>query len=133
MESSSQVLATLVAALVLLQQCPEVPGEGQPLPLMVTATRGFRCLRCRKLLSCQTQESLCRVLTDMEGGVANSPQEIVIDGSGDVWVANDTYQGGMRGVTGVYTWRITEMIGVAAPVVTPLSAGVQSDTLGSRP
>ena len=67
------------------------------------------------------------------GGVADSPQDIVIDGSGDVWVANDTYQGGMRGVPGVYTWRITEMIGVAAPVVTPLSAGVQSNTLGSRP
>ena len=67
------------------------------------------------------------------GGVADSPHNIVIDGSGDVWVANDTYQGGMRGVPGVYTWRITEMIGVAAPVVTPLSAAVQSNTLGSRP
>jgi hypothetical protein len=68
------------------------------------------------------------------GGVAQFPNSIVIDGSGDVWVANDTLAvSPVRGVPSVYTWRITELIGVAAPVVTPLAAAVKSNAQGSRP
>jgi len=60
-------------------------------------------------------------------GAANSngpmirPYAIAIDGSGDVWIAD--YSGAS----------VTELIGVATPVVTPLAAGVKNGTLGSRP
>lgn len=67
-------------------------------------------------------------------GVALSPNSLVIDGSGDVWVASATFQpSGVRGVAGVYTWRITELVGIAAPVVTPLAAAVKGNAQGSRP
>jgi hypothetical protein len=68
------------------------------------------------------------------GGIAPDAQYLVVDGSGDVWVSNSIYTPPpTRGAAGVYTWRITEMIGVAAPVVTPLAAGVQQNMLGVRP
>jgi hypothetical protein len=68
------------------------------------------------------------------GGIAPGPQFLVIDGSGDVWVSSATYTPPpMRGVAGVYVFRITEMIGVAAPVVTPIAAGVKLNMLGARP
>ncbi len=45
----------------------------------------------------------------LQGGVAQFPNSLVIDGSGDVWVANDTLTiSPVRGVPSVYTWRITE-------------------------
>ena len=45
---------------------------------------------------------------------------IAIDGSGNVWMA--------AGAAGVF-----EMVGAAAPVVTPIAAGVMNNTLGIRP
>jgi hypothetical protein len=53
-------------------------------------------------------------------GTANPEGGIAIDGSGNVWMTN-------------YSNVITEMIGVATPVVTPLAAGVKNNTLGTRP
>jgi hypothetical protein len=53
------------------------------------------------------------------GGIAN-PQ-LAIDGSGDVWSANFDNNS------------VTEFVGLAAPVVTPLSVGVKNNTLGTRP
>jgi hypothetical protein len=44
----------------------------------------------------------------------------VIDGSGNVWVTN-------------YANALDEIVGVAVPVVTPLSVGVKNNTLGTRP
>jgi hypothetical protein len=68
------------------------------------------------------------------GGIALGPTYMVIDGSGDIWVSSATFTpSGVRGVPGVITWRITEMIGVAAPVVTPIAAGVKLNMLGARP
>jgi hypothetical protein len=68
------------------------------------------------------------------GGIASYPQYLVIDGSGDVWVSSATYiPSGVRGVPGVYNFKITELIGVAAPVVTPIAAGVKLNMLGARP
>jgi len=46
---------------------------------------------------------------------------IAIDGSGDAWMVNSGNNS------------ITEMIGVAAPVVTPISAAVKTNTVGQRP
>jgi streptogramin lyase len=51
----------------------------------------------------------------------NGTYSIAIDGSGNVWVANFT------GNT------LTEFVGLAAPVVTPIAAGVANSTLGTRP
>jgi hypothetical protein len=57
----------------------------------------------------------------------NFSYAIAVDGSGDVWVAN----GKLVGSTAVYY--VTETIGIAAPVVTPLSVGVKNHMLGTRP
>jgi streptogramin lyase len=54
----------------------------------------------------------------------NSPLDIAVDGSGNVWVAN---QGAFP------TGTLTEFVGAAAPVVTPLAVGVKNSTLGTRP
>jgi hypothetical protein len=52
--------------------------------------------------------------------LANGPQSVAIDGSGNVWVlvGNDT---------------VTEFIGVATPAVTPLSLAVKNGKLGAKP
>jgi hypothetical protein len=47
---------------------------------------------------------------------------LAIDGSGDVWMSDDTTIASAL-----------EVIGVAAPVVTPLSVGVKNNALGTRP
>jgi hypothetical protein len=53
------------------------------------------------------------------------PNSIAPDGSGNLWV---------RGAVGFnFTDTLVEMIGVSAPVVTPIAAGVKNNTLGTRP
>jgi hypothetical protein len=67
-------------------------------------------------------------------GIAESPGNIVVDGSGDVWVSGAALiPSTQRGVAAKYIYTITELIGVAAPVVTPIAAGVQRNMLGARP
>jgi len=67
-------------------------------------------------------------------GVATTQGNIVIDGSGDIWCGTATFApSGVRGVPGVYTYEIVETIGIAAPVVTPIAAGVKLNMLGARP
>jgi hypothetical protein len=51
-----------------------------------------------------------------------SPYGIAIDGSGNVWVASDDNVG-----------PLTEFVGAATPVVTPLAAGATYKQLGTRP
>jgi sugar lactone lactonase YvrE len=51
----------------------------------------------------------------------NTINAVAVDGSGNVWAAN--YLGSS----------ITEFVGLAAPVVTPIAAGVANNTLGTRP
>ncbi len=61
-------------------------------------------------------------ITSGPGGyVPTGSTTIVVDGSGDVWTDNAAGN------------NVTELIGVATPVVTPLSVGVLNHTLGSRP
>ncbi len=50
------------------------------------------------------------------------PYGIAIDGSGNVWVASDNTSG-----------PLTEFVGTATPVVTPISAGTAYKQLGARP
>jgi hypothetical protein len=59
--------------------------------------------------------------TGYTGGNSNQFQSIAIDGSGNLWSANFDSN------------TLTEFIGIAAPVVTPIAAGVANSTLGSRP
>jgi len=61
-------------------------------------------------------------------GGLNQPMQIAIDGSGNAWITN--FQGNS----------VTEMIGLATPVVTPITAGLPvvptpdgSSNLGTRP
>jgi len=62
------------------------------------------------------------------GVIPNTPQPpegIAIDGSGNVWIAGTT-----QGTLPAY---VAQIIGVAAPVVTPRSTAVTNNTLGVRP
>jgi len=61
--------------------------------------------------------------TGFLGGAMNSPFSLAIDGSGNVWVSNNA--SGSNSVT--------EIVGAAAPVVTPLALAVKNSTLGKRP
>ena len=61
------------------------------------------------------------------GGLEQAPLAIAIDGSGDVWVSSEQYE------RNTDYFRVTEMIGIATPVVTPLQAGVKNNSIGSRP
>ena len=57
------------------------------------------------------------------GGGMAGPYHIAVDGSGNVWVSNNT--------TGSNS--VTEIVGAAAPVVTPLALAVKNNVLGTRP
>jgi streptogramin lyase len=57
----------------------------------------------------------------VSGGL-QSPYGVAIDPSGNVWVASDNTSG-----------PLTEFVGAAAPVVTPLAAGAAYNELGARP
>ncbi len=59
---------------------------------------------------------------------AFGPEYIAIDGAGNVWTTGNYYSDG----TNFYGLTV-ELIGAAAPVVTPLSLAIQQGKLGSRP
>jgi streptogramin lyase len=61
------------------------------------------------------------IISGPSGYVPTGFTAIAVDGSGNVWT--DSAAGN----------NVTELIGVAAPVVTPLSVGVKNGTLGQRP
>ena len=70
------------------------------------------------------------------GGVVNYPSDLAIDGSGDVWIT----PGFSANYDGPYDSFVIELIGVAVPVITPISAGLPqnptsdgSSLLGTRP
>jgi ligand-binding sensor domain-containing protein len=54
----------------------------------------------------------------------SGPSQLAIDPSGNVWVTD--YNNGSGN-------SLTEFIGAAAPVVTPVSVAVKNGQLGSRP
>ena len=54
---------------------------------------------------------------------------IALDGSGNLWATGSVG----TPVGNFSSLNIFEFIGVSAPVVTPIAAGVQNKTLGSRP
>lgn len=64
----------------------------------------------------------------LQGGMG-----IAVDRSGNVWIANDASPvtvGSSQSITG---GAVTEIVGSAVPVVTPLALGVKNGTLGTRP
>ena len=63
--------------------------------------------------------------TGLKGGQLAGPSGIAVDGSGDVWAVN---------ITNGSTTTVSELIGAAVPVVTPIAAGLVAPyTPGSRP
>jgi len=69
-----------------------------------------------------------------EAGALYYPIDLAIDGSGDVWVTNSYLNYSSANS------RVTEFIGVAVPVITPIAAGLPatptangSSNLGTRP
>jgi hypothetical protein len=61
------------------------------------------------------------IISGRTGYVPTGSTAIAIDGSGNVWTENAAGNS------------LTELIGVATPVVTPFSVGVKNGTLGQRP
>jgi len=61
--------------------------------------------------------------TGFTGGGMSKPYGIAVDGSGNVWVTNNASGSNS----------ITEIVGAAAPLVTPLSVAAGNNTLGVRP
>jgi streptogramin lyase len=59
--------------------------------------------------------------TGFIGGAMSSPFSLAIDGSGNVWVSNNSSNS------------VTEIVGAAAPVLTPLALAVKNTKLGVRP
>ena len=55
-----------------------------------------------------------------------NPFRVALDRSGNLWVAN-------KGTSVVGSGLITQIVGVGAPVVTPLSVAIQSNALNQRP
>jgi streptogramin lyase len=55
-----------------------------------------------------------------QGGAMQYPVTVAIDGSGNAWVAGGSVS-------------VTELIGIATPVVTPLATGAATGTLGHKP
>jgi len=59
------------------------------------------------------------------GGYANpllnGPQSVAVDGAGSLWVANSNVSS------------VTQLLGIATPVVTPLATGAKNGTLATRP
>ena len=66
------------------------------------------------------------------GGATISFADLAPDSSGNLWVIQQLYTGDYSHQM-PYTFYAKEFIGISAPVVTPLSAGVKNHTLGSRP
>jgi len=58
--------------------------------------------------------------------VLQNPYGVAIDGEGSVWVMN-------LGSASTSTYTITQMVGVAAPVVTPMATAVANGQIGMRP
>ena len=68
----------------------------------------------------------------LNGNAAVSFGDLAPDSSGNLWVIQELYTGDYSHQM-PYTFYAKEFIGISAPVVTPLSAGVKNHTLGSRP
>ena len=58
-----------------------------------------------------------------------TPASIALDGSGNLWATGTNFVT----VGNFFSLNVLEFIGASAPVVTPISAGVKNNTLGSRP
>jgi hypothetical protein len=54
--------------------------------------------------------------------ISDGPASIAVDGSGNVWVLIQSNNS-----------TVTEFVGVATPVVTPLSLGIENNSLGKKP
>jgi len=59
-----------------------------------------------------------------QDGSVDLPDAVAIDPSGNVWIGN---------LGGAGYGNITELVGAASPVVTPVAVGVENNTLGTRP
>jgi hypothetical protein len=68
----------------------------------------------------------------LNGYAVVSFADLAPDSSGNLWVIQQLYTGDYSHQM-PYSFYAKEFIGISAPVVTPLSAGVKNHTLGSRP
>jgi PKD repeat protein len=84
-------------------------------------TGGISSLGSPSIVEFSNSGSILSGANGYADGRFDSSYFLAIDGSGDVWATNFA------------EGTVTEVIGVAVPVVTPLAAGVKNNTLGTRP
>jgi streptogramin lyase len=79
------------------------------------------------ILSPQTTGTVPAVaLGYVHEGIA-SPTGITIDPSGNVWIANDVAATATTGAS------VFELVGAAAPAVTPIALALKNGTVGAKP
>ena len=66
--------------------------------------------------------------TGYQGGSLSTPAAMALDASGNIWVANQT-----PATTSGKVITVSEFIGLASPVITPLAQAVAQSQLGQRP
>jgi hypothetical protein len=68
------------------------------------------------------------------GGTMTSPSGIAVDGSGNIWVSNAGCFAPNRGATCTPSaFTLSEIVGLAGPIVTPLSAAMKTTSLTPKP
>ena len=72
-------------------------------------------------MGCKSNGAAISGSSRVYGSGINGPHGIAIDGSGNVWVANQNSS------------ILTEIVGAAAPVVTPIVTATRTSKLGLRP
>ena len=94
-----------------------------------SASRGSQCVNSGvdNLISLKPDGTITTGTGGYQNPDFNAPQAIAVDASGNVWVGNSAGQ--QNAVAGT----LTEVIGVAHPVKTPLQAALKSGLLGQEP
>ena len=59
-----------------------------------------------------------------------NPEGLAIDGSGNLWITGEVVTSTGNEVPNAF---VTELVGIAAPVVTPLVSAARAGALGARP
>ena len=102
-----------------------IDGSGQ----VLSASCGPKCVGSGvdNVIALDPTGSVNTSSTGYQNADFNAPQGAAIDASGNAWVGNTAGQG--NAIAGT----VTEVVGVLAPVKTPLQAAVKAGLLGQQP
>ena len=103
------------------------PASTTPGTLLSPATSGYTGTASASTSDGETTSILLSSNFTQSG---NSETSLAVDGSGNLWVLNGQVG---NNAPSTYSSQLVEFIGIAAPVATPIEAGVQNSTLASKP